>query len=249
TFCINSISANSRLSDLLFHRNTYSPHLRGWHGKYCYVCGLSRKLCTFLRREEELVSAITWRDPVVCLRRKAGHCGEYQRRREMDTREKALWATRAKEGDGADEEQRRQLYLTSINRWLFVACDELESLSEEVRILQHQQSLKEHVSGFSPEPQRVPVKPFVISKHVAQNRVFGSAYPSLPSMTVVEWYEEHKRKGVLPDQGIPAATFGQFTKQEQEEEEEDEDSLQRARQWDDWKDTHRRGWGNRQNMG
>lgn len=33
------------------------------------------------------------------------------------------------------------------------------------------------------------------------------------------------------------------------EDEEDEETLQRAREWDDWKDTHPRGYGNRQNMG
>lgn len=37
--------------------------------------------------------------------------------------------------------------------------------------------------------------------------------------------------------------------QEEEEEEEDEQALHRAREWDDWKDTHPRGYGNRQNMG
>ena len=30
---------------------------------------------------------------------------------------------------------------------------------------------------------------------------------------------------------------------------DDAEALQRARQFDDWKDDHRRGWGNRHNMG
>lgn len=37
--------------------------------------------------------------------------------------------------------------------------------------------------------------------------------------------------------------------QEQKEDEEDEQTLHRAREWDDWKDTHPRGYGNRKNMG
>lgn len=41
---------------------------------------------------------------------------------------------------------------------------------------------------------------------------------------------------------------------EQEEKEkrvenDDEEALQKARDWDNWKDTHRRGYGNRKNMG
>ena len=37
--------------------------------------------------------------------------------------------------------------------------------------------------------------------------------------------------------------------QEQKDEESEENALHRMREWDDWKDTHPRGYGNRQNMG
>lgn len=37
--------------------------------------------------------------------------------------------------------------------------------------------------------------------------------------------------------------------QEKKEEEDDEETLQKARNMDDWKDTHPRGYGNRHNMG
>jgi hypothetical protein len=37
--------------------------------------------------------------------------------------------------------------------------------------------------------------------------------------------------------------------QEEKEEEDNEKTLHRMREWDDWKDTHPRGYGNRQNMG
>ena len=32
-------------------------------------------------------------------------------------------------------------------------------------------------------------------------------------------------------------------------ENDDEGALQKAKDWDNWKDTHRRGYGNRKNMG
>lgn len=41
----------------------------------------------------------------------------------------------------------------------------------------------------------------------------------------------------------------QKEQQEKIKEEDDEEALQKARDWDDWKDTHPRGYGNRQNMG
>ncbi|XP_037585243.1 immunoglobulin-binding protein 1 [Cebus imitator] len=87
-------------------------------------------------------------------------------------------------------------------------------------------------------------------------RVFGAGYPSLATMTVSDWYEQHRKYGALPDQGIAKETPEEFRKaaqqqenQEKKEEDDDEQTLYRAREWDDWKDTHPRGYGNRQNMG
>ena len=38
-------------------------------------------------------------------------------------------------------------------------------------------------------------------------------------------------------------------KKEEGGEEESEESLKKAREWDDFKDENRRGWGNKRNMG
>ncbi|XP_069319489.1 immunoglobulin-binding protein 1 isoform X4 [Eulemur rufifrons] len=87
-------------------------------------------------------------------------------------------------------------------------------------------------------------------------RVFGAGYPSLASMTVSDWYDQRQKYGALPDKGIAKATSVEFKRaaqqqedQNQKEEEDDEKTLHRAREWDEWKDTHPRGYGNRQNMG
>lgn len=37
--------------------------------------------------------------------------------------------------------------------------------------------------------------------------------------------------------------------QERKEEKDDEEERRKKMEWDDWKDDHRRGWGNRKNMG
>lgn len=87
-----------------------------------------------------------------------------------------------------------------------------------------------------------------------QAHVFGAGYPSLPTMTVDDWYDQHSKHGVLPDQGLPRRVAAEDdTEQEEEAKEEtandDEETVQKARDWDDWKDSHRRGYGNRHNMG
>ncbi|XP_055467880.1 immunoglobulin-binding protein 1 family member C-like isoform X2 [Psammomys obesus] len=94
---------------------------------------------------------------------------------------------------------------------------------------------------------------------VAQAQVFGAGYPSLATMTVNDWYEQHKKCEVLSsgqetekEASPPEAHRGSQKEEpepEQKEGEEDEDTLHRRQQWDDWKDTHPRGYGNRQNMG
>jgi immunoglobulin-binding protein 1 len=39
-------------------------------------------------------------------------------------------------------------------------------------------------------------------------RVFGTGYPSLATMTVSDWYEQHQKYGVLPDRGIAKPASG-----------------------------------------
>lgn len=91
-----------------------------------------------------------------------------------------------------------------------------------------------------------------------QAKVFGAGYPSLATMSVDEWYEQHRKHGAMPDQGIPSRvvvekdTDAKDMEEEDKEkkaENDDEESLLKARNWDDWKETHRRGYGNRHNMG
>lgn len=88
--------------------------------------------------------------------------------------------------------------------------------------------------------------------------MFGAGYPSLPTMTVDDWYEQHRKHGALPDQGLPRKIDGEEDtdaneraeeEKEKQQENDNEESLQKARDWDDWKDTHPRGYGNRHNMG
>ncbi|NXS03241.1 IGB1B protein, partial [Oxylabes madagascariensis] len=58
--------------------------------------------------------------------------------------------------------------------------------------------------------------------------------------------------GSPPYSSPPAgASDEEYQKQQQEteEEEDNEEALQKARDWDNWKDAHPRGYGNRHNMG
>ncbi|XP_022074964.1 immunoglobulin-binding protein 1 [Acanthochromis polyacanthus] len=165
---------------------------------------------------------------------------------------------RAVDSGQADDEVSRDYYLLNVQRWITVCLEEIESIDQEVEILKKMDVLKQCPVKQPTRPSHHPIKPFILTKDAVQAQVFGAGYPSLPTMTVDDWYEQHRKHGALPDQGIPrkVAVEEDTDVQEMEEEEkekkaenDDEESLMKARNWDDWKDTHRKGYGNRQNMG
>ncbi|XP_028839976.1 immunoglobulin-binding protein 1 isoform X2 [Denticeps clupeoides] len=153
----------------------------------------------------------------------------------------------------ADDEATRDFYLLNIRKWIPISLDEIESIDQEIKILKSMDVLKQN-AALPSEPRRPPMKPFILTKDAVQAKVFGAGYPSLATMTVDDWYEQHRKKGCLPDQGVPRRSDFDAEEREKEEKEkmeenDDAEALQKARDWDNWKDTHRRGYGNRQNMG
>lgn len=138
------------------------------------------------------------------------------------------------------------------------SLEEIESVDQEIVILRSRGTAKQSSAPPHGTPRQVrpPLKPFILTRDALQNEVFGAGYPSLPVMTVDDWYDQRRKQGVVPGQSTPQRTPAGLTdeelqkqQQEKKEEEDDEEALQKARNWDDWKDTHPRGYGNRHNMG
>ncbi|KFO90166.1 Immunoglobulin-binding protein 1, partial [Buceros rhinoceros silvestris] len=161
------------------------------------------------------------------------------------------------ESGQVDEDQIREFDLLQIQQWIHTSLEEIESIDQEMVILRSRGPAKQPSApphGIS-RPARTPLKPFILMRDAAQAEVFGAGYPGLPTMTVDDWYEQRRRQGVVSGQSAPQRTPGptneglQKQQQEEKEEEDEEEALQKARDWDDWKDTHPRGYGNRQNMG
>ncbi|KAL4695648.1 immunoglobulin-binding protein 1 [Rhinopithecus roxellana] len=178
----------------------------------------------------------------------------YKQKKELEHRLSAMKS--AVESGQADDERVREYYHLHLQRWIDISLEEIESIDQEIKILRERDSSREASTSNSSRQERPPVKPFILTRNTAQAKVFGAGYPSLATMTVSDWYEQHRKYGALPDQGIAKATPEEFRKaaqqqeeQEEKEEDDDEQTLHRAREWDDWKDTHPRGYGNRQNMG
>ncbi|KAG9340160.1 hypothetical protein JZ751_021885 [Albula glossodonta] len=176
-------------------------------------------------------------------------------KQKKDTEAKLSEIKAAVESGQAEDETIRDFYLLNVRKWITIALEEIESIDQEMEILKRMDEFKQNPPKPSQSQQRPPMKPFILTKDAVQARVFGAGYPSLPTMTVDDWYEQHRKQGVLPDQGIPRSAADIDNEEREREEKErqiendDEEALQKARDWDNWKDTHRRGYGNRKNMG
>uniref|UniRef100_A0A1A9W069 Immunoglobulin-binding protein 1 n=1 Tax=Glossina brevipalpis TaxID=37001 RepID=A0A1A9W069_9MUSC len=108
-----------------------------------------------------------------------------------------------------------------------------------------------------------PLQPFIITRNAAQKTVFGIGYPSLPVLTVDEFYQQRVDEGIFPDeekaaninklQALAAAQNPIETEEkekvaiEEQIESDDSEYLQRMRNMDEYKDVVRRGDGNRYN--
>ncbi|XP_040261358.1 immunoglobulin-binding protein 1 [Bufo bufo] len=173
----------------------------------------------------------------------------YKQKKELENRLSSLKAS-VKSGT-AEEEQVREYYLLHLQHWVCIALEEVESIDQELPMVKAREMMGAEVTR-PPRPKRPPMKPFILTRDALQAKVFGAGYPSLATITVDEWYDQHRSKGVFPDQGVsskPRDEEQEAAEREQKEEQDDSDALQKARNWDDWKDTHPRGYGNRKHMG
>ncbi|NXE52914.1 IGBP1 protein, partial [Casuarius casuarius] len=201
-----------------------------------------------------------WISPAKPLRHRVGvgplgAVARYKQKKELENR-LASMRTFVESGQ-ADEDQMREFYILQTQKWINISLEEIESIDQEMVILRSRGTIKQSSApphGTSRQV-RAPLKPFILTRDAAQAKVFGAGYPGVPTMTVDDWYEQRRRQGVMPGQSVPQRTPGvadeelQKKQQEKKEEEDDEEALQKARNWDDWKDTHPKGYGNRQNMG
>ncbi|MBN3301395.1 IGBP1 protein, partial [Amia calva] len=203
---------------------------------------------------EELSPTTNTSDLIAMAVRRQAKIERYKQKKETEAKLSEIKA--AVDSGQAEDEIVRDFYLLNVRRWVSIAVEEIESIDQEIEILKRMEGLKKNAAQPSRAPHhRPPMKPFILTKDAVQARVFGAGYPSLPTMTVDDWYEQHRKQGILPDQGIPRSAADLDSEEREKEEKErqiendDEEALQKARDWDNWKDTHRRGYGNRKNMG
>ncbi|XP_012274361.1 immunoglobulin-binding protein 1 [Orussus abietinus] len=170
-----------------------------------------------------------------------------------------------------DDEAKREYFVTLLKVYVNQAIDEIASIAAEKPLLEHMKRVGHASSMASQNSSKVkssvaPLKPIIITRDVVQKKVYGAGYPSLPVMTVQEFYDKRVQEGDWPDpsqrnqfngrslqdQGNSSTDSRSQDDIENEEterkiESDDPELLERKRAMDEYKDTHRRGWGNRAN--
>lgn len=99
-----------------------------------------------------------------------------------------------------DDEVKREYFVTLIKLYVNLTIEELNSLAAEKPILEHMknvgktetlaQSSQKHISPLPPK-----LKPIIITRDEVQKKVFGIGYPSLPVLTVQEFYDQRVKEG------------------------------------------------------
>jgi len=172
------------------------------------------------------------------------------------------------ESPGVDDETKREYYTKLIKSYVSKAEEELDCLQTEKKILAYMKNAKKEEAMVHAEdhkkrvkhPPPKPLMPVIITKDEVQKAVYGLGYPSLPTMTVQEFYDKRVQDGIFPDPSKgPPSLQGMINKNTREEDDreaaekeakiemDDEETLQRQRAMDEYKDDNKRGWGNRYN--
>lgn len=109
------------------------------------------------------------------------------------------------ERDHIDDTLKREFYLKLLHSSVLESTDELRSLAQESQMLDLlARSQLDNPSGSKAAPRRpaAPLKPIIITKDAFQKAVFGAGYPSLPTMSVDDFYENRVAEGIFPDPNV-----------------------------------------------
>ncbi|XP_034186168.2 immunoglobulin binding protein Tap42 [Osmia lignaria lignaria] len=189
----------------------------------------------------------------------------YKEQKELESRLETLKANLS--NPNIDDEVKRDYFVTLIKLYVNLTIDELSSLAAEKPILEHMKRMSKSetmsdqaILKHKPTPHKL--QPIIITRDEMQKKVYGAGYPSLPILTVQEFYDQRIKDGDWPDPSQQqqnsqclqnVANTGATGSEEDDIKKEgmidadDPDTLRQLRAMDEYKDTHRRGWGNRAN--
>ncbi|TGZ49470.1 immunoglobulin-binding protein 1b [Temnothorax longispinosus] len=192
----------------------------------------------------------------------------YQQEKDLESRLDTL--KKNLDNPNIDDEIKREYFVTLVKLYAVRIVEDLNLLKTEKAILENMKAMEPMHTFESQKTQKQKtaapkLQPIIITRDEVQKKVFGAGYPSLPVLTVQEFYEQRVKDGDWPDPSQHNATNSQCLQnmtnkdtsanneeseavlKEEMEEKDDPEYLEQKRAMDEYKDMHRRGWGNRDN--
>lgn len=187
---------------------------------------------------------------------------KYKQKKELQ--EKIDQLKEAIDREEVDEDQQREFYVSMLKSCVLECEDDLASVALEKQMLEFRNNSGSR-EETKPAPRGPPLKPIIITRDAVQQAVYGLGYPSLPTMTVQDFYDQRVAEGIFPDptkapkepqqksrkdmtdQDVLEQEDLEAEEKERLEEADDVDYLARTRRMDEFKDEVRRGDGNRYN--
>ncbi|MFH4980375.1 hypothetical protein AB6A40_007084 [Gnathostoma spinigerum] len=181
----------------------------------------------------------------------------FSQQKAMEENLKLLQAQRAAHRD--DDSVLRDLLVNRLRLFALKAVNELDAIDEEQPLVEHMMKVRSNEVA-APKKPRVPPSQssFIIARDAEQKRVFGLGYPGIPTVTVDEWYESMMKDNKYATVKSLLIKFRSSSSDSHNMESNvnEDDSISEAdretmrlRNWDEYKDYHRRGWGNMHNKG
>lgn len=159
----------------------------------------------------------------------------------IEMRKKTL-ARVADEEDEDEDEDERELWLLQLEDAVIQAVRMRRMHQQELEVLEFAENLPDRAappasSGLPGPPAVIPLR--TRTSHLREE-VFRPSH-RLPTISVEE-YGERLRKEMMEKDEARSAPPGDGDAQEVDSD--DEEAWRKARNWDDWKDEHKRGEGN-----
>jgi immunoglobulin-binding protein 1 len=129
---------------------------------------------------------------------------KYREKKELEDQIKTLKI--AMEREDVEDGIKRDFYTKLLKACIMDTYDEISSLCSEKEILEYMEVMKKN-NPDALKPQKyhkpAPLKPIIITKDEMQKAVYGMGYPSMPTMTVQDFYNQQVAAGIFPDPDKP----------------------------------------------
>jgi immunoglobulin-binding protein 1 len=151
--------------------------------------------------------------------------------------------------DDDETETDRETQLLFIQNCALKSMDALRVLKEEEKIMEHMKNLMINNGGKLPEPApqepREPFKPIII-EDPRKKIVDGAFLPgwNLPTVSIEQAGEIDYKIALEQQRKAKAREAKEKLVKEFGDSDDDEEELKKQRDWDAWKDDHKRGEGN-----